>query len=1037
MNASYPQSQRAEQPYRLHLFGAFALLCEGKVIHLPTQKTQQLLAYLVLNSTPQPREHLAALLWGDSSMEQASGSLRKALTLLRKALGQESLLADRETIQINPSFTLWVDALDFQEQARQFLATSSSNPDGIELDLYQDDLLANLYEDWIIPWRDKLRDLYHHSLFHLIHLHQSRGIYDRAIACAARILARDPANEDAHYQLMLSYFSSGNYTAALKQFEVFRRVLLKEIGVEPSPQTKALYQRIQRERDRDSHPRSLINLPVPLTSFIGREEETSQIRRLLAASRLVTLTGAGGCGKTRLAIQVAQGLQEEFADGIWWLELAALTDGEIVPEVLAKTLGFIGTPSHPVLDLLASKLGTRKILLVWDNCEHLIRSCAFMAEDLLSRCPNLKILATSREALNIAGETTWMVPSLRTPSQQLSQPPSALLAFDSVKLFVERAQSIRPAFAITQQNAPAIAEICRELEGIPLALELAAARVKTLSVEQITARLNDRFSLLNAGSRMALPRHQTLRAVIDWSYDLLEPAEKCLLCWLSVFTGGFTLDAVENMLSQVEGSQNSGKALSRLEQLINKSLVVVEEGLHENQNRYSCLETVRQYALEKLRAAEVPDYRSSLEGVGDALERARDAHLAYFSGLLDQASDAQEGTEWSRWVKRFELEMANFRAMQDWALETDPIRALEIGGTDAFMRFWGRSGYGAEGCRWLQEALVRVRSLPVNEEHYPQLRSSGVAAGDIVAEFQKRRRRAEAYGLTSLGLISTGLGDYRKSFLSLQEGLALWRVIGDLPGQALCLSMMGTQAMLIENFQESLQYAEECLSIARAIGDDLSAAIALTNFGFYHIRREGNLEKGLACLEESIQLIMRHGSQWQAGIPVLYIGRFMAEQGNYSRGRALLEEAQRIFSLNVDRLFLNVTRSGLADIAFIECDFRRAEDLYIETALEWERIGNIGAMALCLERLAFIAVERAKSQAGDERHDGLHRAGLLLGAAEQLRKTNHAPMMPHEQEDYAVRIADARALSIDDNFSAAWEEGRSISQDEVAPLLKC
>jgi predicted ATPase/DNA-binding SARP family transcriptional activator len=1020
MNASYPQSQRAEQPYRLHLLGAFALLCEGKVIHLPTQKTQLLLAYLVLNPSPQPREQLAALLWGDASMEQASGSLRKALTLLRKALGQEVLLADRETIQINPSFTLWVDALDFQEQARQFLATSSPNPDGIELDLYQDDLLANLYEDWIVPRREQLRDLYHRSLFHLIHLHQSRGVYDRAIACAARILARDPANEDAHYQLMLSYFSSGKTKAAIKQFEVCQKVLLDEIGVEPSPQTKALYLRIQRERDRDSRPHSLTNLPLPLTSFIGRVEEIFQIRRLLAASRLVTLTGAGGCGKTRLAIQVAQGLQEEFADGIWWLELASLTNGKILLEVLAKTLGFMEMPNHPVLDLLASKLGTRKILLLLDNCEHLIRSCAQMAEDLLTRCPNLKILTTSREALNIAGETTWTVPSLRTPGQQLSQPLSRLLDFDSVKLFVERAQSIRPAFALTQQNAPAIAEICRELEGIPLALELAAARVKTLSVEQIAARLNDRFSLLNAGSRMALPRHQTLRAVIDWSYDLLEPAEKCLLCWLSVFAGGFTLDAVENLLAQVEEPDPSEPPLNRLEQLINKSLVIVEEGLHDNQNRYSCLETVRQYALEKLRAA-------------NELERARDAHLAYFSRLLDQASDEQEGTEWSRWVKRLELEMANFRAMQAWALESDPIRALEIGGTNAFMRFWGRSGYGAEGCRWLQEALARVRSMPIAGEDDPI--SPASAAEELAAETRRRRLRAEAHGLTSLGLISTGLGDYRKSFLSLQEGLALWRMIGDLPRQALCLSMMGTQAMLIENFHESLQYADECLSIARAIGDDLSAAIALTNFGFYHIRREGNLEKGLTCLEQSIQLIMRHGNQWQAGIPVLYIGRFMAEQGNYSRGRALLEEAQRIFTLNVDRLFLNVTRSGLADISFIECDFAQAEALYIETALEWERIGNIGAMAMCVERLAFIAVERAKSQTGDEQHAGLHRAGLLLGAADRLRKSNHAPMMPHEQEEYAVKIAGARALSIDGNFNAAWEEGRSISQDEVAPLL--
>ena len=1010
MSTAYPHDQNTDPPYRLYLFGAFELVSGEQVLHLPTKKTELLLAYLALNHNPQPREKLAALFWGDSSEEQAGGSLRKALTHLRKALGDETLLADRETVQINPAYPLWVDALDFQDQANQFLAVSSPNPDAVDIDLYQDDLLAHSYEDWISPWRDQLRDLYFRTLSHIVQLYQARGEYERAIVFAGRILARDPANEDTHHHLMVSYWSAGNRNAALKQYELCRKALLDDLGVEPSPKTTAFYQRIQQEINGSSQTHSLTNLPASLTSFIGREKEIPRIQRLLTTSRILTLTGAGGCGKTRLAIQVARELLNVFPDGIWWVELAPLADEMIVPQVVAKALGFGETSNQPILDILTDRISSKQVLLVLDNCEHLIRTCAQLAEILLTHCPNLKILATSREALNIAGEVTWTVPSLQTPNPKHSFTVSELLKFESVRLFIDRARMNRPQFNLTLQNAPAIIEVCAELEGIPLAIELAAARVKTLSVEQIAARLNDRFNLLNTGSRMALPRHQTLRAVIDWSYDLLAEPEKQLLRWGSVFAGSFTLEAVEYLLRQIEGTDHPVTALNRLEQLINKSLVLVEEEIEDNQNRYSCLETIRQYAFEKLCAAK-------------ELDVTRDAHLAYFAGLLDQASTEMQGTEWVRWTQRFEREMDNLRAMQEWALESDPVRALEIGSTEAFMRFWGRTRYGVEASRWLQEALDRMKYLPDVDENDAEGRLD-------------RRKWAEAKGLTSLGLTSTALGDYRKSFNSLQSGLILWRALGDPSGQALCLSMMGTQAMLIGRYQESLQYAQECLSIARAIGDDLSAAVALTNFGFYHIRQENNIERGLAYLEESIQLINRQGNQWNAGIPILYVGRFMAERGNYARGKELLEKANRIFAANVDRLFLNITRSGLADIAHIERDYPLAETLYMETAVEWERIGNMGAMARCLECLAFIVCECAKEIGNDGQRNYLYWAGKLLGAADHLRKNNNAAMMVHEQEEYNLRMDAVRELANSDTFETAWVEGQALERDGIVAFLR-
>ncbi len=296
----------------LYLFGNFQLVLRGQVIHLPTHKTELLLAYLVLNHKPQSREKLAALFWGDSSQEQARGSLRKAINLVRKPLGKDIMLADREFVQINPSYSIWVDALYYQDQANQFLAVSSPDPETMDIDLYRDDLLVDYYDAWIDPWRDQLRNLYLRTLFHLVQQYRARGEYERAIMVANRILARDPANEDAYQSLMLSYWSAGNRNVALKQYDDCERALREEIGVEPSPKTVALYQRIKQEFASNSQTVSLTNLPVPLTSFIGREQEIHQIQRLLTRSRLLTLTGPGGCGKTRLTIQVARGLLDAF-----------------------------------------------------------------------------------------------------------------------------------------------------------------------------------------------------------------------------------------------------------------------------------------------------------------------------------------------------------------------------------------------------------------------------------------------------------------------------------------------------------------------------------------------------------------------------------------------------------------------------------------------------------------------------------------------------------------------------------------------------
>ncbi len=649
---------------RLSLLGAFRLERDGRPIPLPTRKVESLLAYLVLHPEQHAREKLAALFWGDVRDEQARRSLRVALTTLRKQLGDDIVLTDREPVQINPDYPLWVDAKEFQiavlrqAQDKNFrlqigeMSQSAINNLQSAIELFRGELLSDFYDDWILGERERYHALYTETLLQLTRQMRARGEYERAIEYAQRLLASENTHEPAHQHLMFCDLAVGNRSAALKQYEECRRILRAEVGVEPSPETTALIEWIKqasaRPKTQDALP---TNLPIPLTSFIGRQREMAEVKRLLVGwsdsrvvapsdqptkrpsfdyasscarakrragrspaaqdmdkpdqptTRLLTLTGAGGCGKTRLAVQVATDLRDAFKDGVWWIELAALTvrhtldvgprrrrslpasggqagrgpatdrmDDALVPQAVAKALGLREVPGAPLDEMLSEHLRLKQALLVLDNCEHLVTACARLAEQLLSRCPDLKILTTSREALALIGETVWHVPSLALPPMESKgQSPmsrlqagggrgtwdaSAILStsvgqYESVRLFVERATAVQSSFALTAQNASAVAQVCRRLGGIPLAIELAAARMKLLSVEQIAERLDDRFNLLSVGSRTALPRYQTLRAAIDWSYGLLTDAERMLFRRLSIFAGSFTLDAAEEVASGV------------------------------------------------------------------------------------------------------------------------------------------------------------------------------------------------------------------------------------------------------------------------------------------------------------------------------------------------------------------------------------------------------------------------------------------------------------------------------------------------------
>jgi predicted ATPase/DNA-binding SARP family transcriptional activator len=615
---------------RVNLLGGFNIEQQGQLIQLSTRKTESLLAYLVLHPQRHGREKLATLFWGDSSDTEARNSLRNALAILNKKLGHDLLLVDRQSVSINPECPIQVDVLEFEEQVVNFLASPTSDPQQVNIELYQNDLLSDFYDEWIFPLREHYRSLFIRTLLQVTQQLRSQSEYEKAIDHARKVITFDPANERAHQQIMFCHAARGNRNAALKQYEECKQILTEELGVEPAADTIALYEWI-KQTPAETNPLEtrITNLPISLTSFIGRKRELNEVKEKLKSSRLLTLTGPGGSGKTRLANQIGTDLIDSFHHGVWWVDLTASTDKSLVSHAIAKSLGVREVASQSLIETLAHFLHSKHLLLILDNCEHLIEPCAYIAHYLSERCSQLKILATSREALNIAGEQTWLVPTLSLPTPQKFSVIDLLLEYEGIRLFVDRAQTANSDFALTEMNASFVTQICSRLDGIPLAIELAAARTKLLTPEQIADRLDDRFQLLTNGKRTAPARHQTLQAVMDWSYDLLNEKEQRLFCSLAVFSGSWDLDATETICS-ANGHLEKSEILDLLSNLVDKSLVI--RGRDQNgRSRYHMLETIRQYALEVLmRSGEAQEIQKHHLDHYLRLVESTKAHLGFF-----------------------------------------------------------------------------------------------------------------------------------------------------------------------------------------------------------------------------------------------------------------------------------------------------------------------------------------------------------------------------------------------------------------------
>ncbi|HEX5849267.1 MAG TPA: LuxR C-terminal-related transcriptional regulator [Rubrobacter sp.] len=585
-------------------------------------------------------------------------------------------------------------------------------------------------------------------------------------------------------------------------------------------------------------------LPLETTSFVGRGRELSEVEGLLGRTRLLTLVGVGGSGKTRLALRVAMRRADE--GDVWWVELASLSDSELVPKKVASTLGVAESPKRQTGELLVDYLGSREALLILDNCEHLVGACATLADVLLRACPRVRILATSREPLGVAGEVSWTVPPLSLPEVGRARIPKELLGCEAVGLFVERVGSVEPGFALTEENATAVVDLCARLDGLPLAIELAASRVKVLSVGEILERLDDRFRLLR-GNRTAVPRHRTLEATIDWSHGLLSEQERTLFRRLSVFAGGWTLSAVEDICSG-DGIEKE-EVLELLASLVDKSLVVVVR--NEQESRYRMLETVRQYASVKL---------------GEAAEReaVSDRHANFLLDLAERAETRLAGPEQAAWLDRLEAEHDNLRVALVWLTERgEAERGLMLAA--ALLRFWWFRGHLAEG-RMRLEGLLDLRpTVPVRDEV-----------------------RAKALHTLAIHRFSDDtLEDWTMVRSRLQESLKIYRRLGDEPHAAAVLRNLGRVRAVLGDWTAAYASLNESLEIMRRSGTEPDVALSLFYLGMVQLHRE-DLSPARANLEDGLELFRKLEDKFWVNACLVHLAYIDCEEGAYGAARSRL-----------------------------------------------------------------------------------------------------------------------------------------------------
>jgi predicted ATPase/DNA-binding SARP family transcriptional activator len=991
-------------------------------------KGQALLCYLALTRRPQTRDALANLLWSDDPQEEARASLRNVLSLLRK-VASPHLLVTRHTVAFNFQSPYWLDVEVFCDKIAVANTALAKGDPGVlatlreAMDLYGGEFLEGIYvpgapvfEEWVLTERQWLHGMAIEALHRLASESAHQGNATEAIIYLNRLLVLEPWREEARRDLMRLLAETGRRSAALAEYETCRRILLTELGVEPGEETVALYKqilagRIGRRALEIAQPalkpltRPPGNLPASLTPLFGRDMELSQLVDRLQRPdlRLLTLVGEGGIGKTRLATELASRLLSAFPDGVFFVALSALHDVELVPSAIAQAVNLHEGRGRSYLDALKAWLAERKVLLVLDNFEQILDATGTVVE-LLQAAPELKVLVTSREPLATTGEHVFPVQPLPVPDPQHDRALESLDQYSSIALFCARAEAVRFGFALTEDNAPSIADICRRLDGSPLAIELAAAQAGGFEVDEIARRLNDRFRFLVKGNRAAPERHRTLLACIEWSCDLLGEEDRHLFRRLSVFAGGWTMEAAVAVCGgtglRPTMDDEASIVLSETEisggtkRLVDKSLVVLDP----ETGRYRMHESLREYAAGRL------------EDAGEA-EDLRALHLNYFTELAEEAEQQLTGPEPAKWLDTLDAEHDNLRAGFDWLQgrtgkpQENPAAVMRLAG--ALWRFWLMRGYTEEGSRRLESVLAANAAA---EAHLTELSS-----GPLLTAWSK--------ALTGAGaMVEARGGDYSGARSYMERTLAVRRLLGDKKGIASALNNLAIAVKGGGDLALARQLTEESLNLKRELGDNVGIANSLSNLGNIAFD-QGDYSAACSFHEGSVVLARELGYPQSLATKLHNFGGALLVMGELDRAGALFEESLALTRELNDRPGIGRALGSLGQLAADQGDFARALSLQKESLEEFRQAGHLREIS---ENLADIAL--ALGALG-------HRADAerLMGASEAARVATRYQLTPADRARIERGLARIRSeTQIDPSrLEAAYIEGLAMTLNQA------
>jgi predicted ATPase/DNA-binding SARP family transcriptional activator len=1057
------------------------------ITRFANRKTGLLLAYLAYYpGRPHPREALAELLWPGTAPEVGRHNLRQALLSLRRQLepsgaalgGASVFLAHRDTVQLSPTVTTDVAEFEAGLQAAARAASPAARVETLAraVALFQGDLLPGFHEDWLLGERERLAEACQSALRQLICFYEEAGDFDQALQYGLRAVAIDPLREAAHADLIRLYLAADRPADALRQYRELERLLRQELHSAPAAETIALVHQLpgfegestngrrsafgdgatgrrgrvpaRAERGEGAaatqvelfgpvSPSSHLpaapsvfpapsRLPAPVTRFFGREAEIARLEAWLRDpdTRLITLTGSGGAGKTRLAVEVARRTTGLFGGAVWFVPLADRTEGRDVPDAIADALHL---PGHaPPLDRVAAFLGERTpeppALLVLDNFEQLVDEGAPLVAALLERCPGLTCLVTSRQRLEIHGEHELAVLPLPIPTQPAT--PEQLAVFPSVQLFTDRARATRPDFAVTPRNAEAVALLCERLEGLPLALELAAARTQMLTPGQMLTQLEARFDFLASRRRDITPRHRSLRAAFDWSYELL-PAElrRCFVR-LSVFQGRWTLEAAEAVC---EEKASDLSVLEALTELRDRSLILVTSD--DEEMSYRMLETLREYAAEQL----APEERAFLRG------RA----AAYYMTLAERAERQFLGPEQAVWLDRLEREHDNFRAALAWSQEEPHAAAIGLRLAGLLHFFWYVRGHIHEGRRWLGEllalpgaqaptavratALFGAARLAVVQADW---RAACALCEECLAIWRALGDRVEiANTLCLWGYAAEQMGERRTARALFAESLEIYRAVNDRGGLAHLLKCIGEDARALRDEERAQALFAESLALYRELGNPRGIAMMLAEMA-YLAMSWGEDERAAPLLQEHLELSRRLKDREHIARALRHLGLVARHRRDHPAARAFFEESLALYrELGVKRGAAELLAS-LGATAWGEGDRNAARTALGECLTLLREVEDEPAIASCLEEIAGVAL--AREATGTLPVSVALRAARLLAAADVMRAaTESTAWWPAERAAKERCVATVRAALGEAAFAAAYAEGSAMTPEQA------